>query len=70
MPALILFSKLVTLYFPSNLYQTSNDPLREALKALCGEEPPNYVKGFNIKNLTGFQVMELQDWCTRMGNRA
>ena|ERR1700748_2929637 len=48
----------------NNMYQTSKHPLREALKVLCKKEPPEYVKGYDIKNLTGFQVMELQDWCS------
>ncbi len=45
-------------------YPTPKHPLREALLAVTGKEPPAYVKGHNILNLTDHQVMALQDWCS------
>ncbi len=38
-------------------------PIREMLAALCGgEEPPEYVQGYDYSNLTDIQHGELQDW--------
>ena len=39
-------------------------PIREALKAVCGDaEPPSFVQGYLLQDLTDAQNMELQDWC-------
>lgn len=39
------------------------DPVREVLKSLTGKEPPEFVKGYNFKNLTDHQIILLQNWC-------
>lgn len=49
---------------PHTHYTTPEHPLREALKAVVGKEPPGYVRGHTIQGLTDRQVMELQDWCS------
>ncbi len=46
------------------LYTTSPDPLREALLAICGKEPPDFVRGHGISGLSDQQVSALQDWCS------
>jgi len=43
---------------------TTQHPIREALQALCGAEPPAFVQGWDINDLTEDQVQELQDWCS------
>lgn len=45
-------------------YPTPKHPLREALAAVVGKEPPDYVQGFDLKALTDQQQMDLQDWCS------
>jgi hypothetical protein len=42
------------------------DPLREVLLAMTGQEPPAFVKGYSTVNLTDAQRDELQDWCSVM----
>ncbi len=39
------------------------DPIRDALKVLCGgKEPPIYVKGHDLENLTDGERDHLQNW--------
>lgn len=45
-------------------YETPKDPFREALAAVVGKEPPEYVRGFGLREMTGKQVSDLQDWCS------
>jgi hypothetical protein len=47
-----------------SLYTSSPDPLREALLAICGKEPPDFVRGHGISGLSDQQVSALQDWCS------
>ncbi len=49
---------------PYTHYPTPKDPLREALAAVVGKEPPDFVRGYNFKDLTDKQQLELQDWCS------
>ncbi len=44
-------------------WQTQN-PIREALEALCRATPPAFVKGYDLKSLTDQQMTKLQDWCS------
>jgi hypothetical protein len=38
------------------------DPIREALRVLCGKAPPHFVRGYSFRGLTDAQIMALQDW--------
>lgn len=45
-------------------YPTPAAPFREALAAVVGKDPPDYVKGHGTLGLTDQQMLELQDWCS------
>jgi hypothetical protein len=45
-------------------FSTSPHPIREALKGLVRKEPPDFVKGYDLKQLTDQQMLALQDWCS------
>ena len=45
------------MYYPEN-------PLRDALKVVCGAEPPQFVRGHTTKGYTDQELQELQDWCS------
>lgn len=46
-------------------YGKIENPLYEALQALCGAEPPAYTKGcFAANELPDQLITELQDWCS------
>lgn len=40
-------------------------PIRESLRWLLGAEPPKYVQGYNLGNLTDDQKDDLQSWAVR-----
>ncbi|WP_417459105.1 hypothetical protein [Kordiimonas sp.] len=47
------------------------NPLREALQAITGEIPPVELcpdGAYSCKDLTGQQIMDLQDWCSSKAN--
>jgi hypothetical protein len=37
-------------------------PIREALLWLCGKQPPKFIQGYDLNELTDSQKEELQDW--------
>lgn len=41
---------------------TPTDPFRDALKAMTGVEPPDFVSGYNAGGLDDKELSELQDW--------
>lgn len=45
-------------------YRTPEHPFREALAAVVGKEPPEYVRGFGFSEMTEKQKDELQSWCS------
>lgn len=45
-------------------YGQKKDAFREALAAIVGKDPPEYVRGHGLKGMTDKQVEELQDWCS------
>ena len=39
------------------------NPIRDVLHAMTGKDPPDYVRGYSLKGLTGMQNIEMQEWC-------
>ncbi len=51
-------------------YPTPESPFREALAAVVGEEPPDYVRGFGFHNVPEDKQDELQSWCVQRARPA
>lgn len=46
-------------------YETPKSPFRDALKAITGQDPPDYVRGYNANDLSAVvELDELQSWCS------
>jgi hypothetical protein len=44
-------------------YPTPESPFREALRAVTGKEPPDYVRGFGFHHVAEERQDELHSWC-------
>lgn len=47
-----------------SLYDTPDSPLKDALKCITRQEPPDYVKGYDYRDLTDDEAMTLQEWAS------
>lgn len=52
------------------LYPDIENPFREALEALVGQEPPAYVVGYSLNDIPPTDRLALQDWCSVHGRPA
>ena len=43
-------------------YATPDSPLREALRCITGQEPPDFVRGYDYLDLTEEEAEKLQEW--------
>ena len=46
---------------PGPLYRPT-DPLRDAIRLISGREPPEYVRGWDLSEISDVDVEHLQDW--------
>lgn len=50
--------------YEQSRYETPDSPFREALKAITGQEPPEYVVGYNCGDIPEERWHDLQEWAS------